>query len=106
MEEESGEVGHRAGWVGAWPGLEIGCPDFRSGLLFLAAGLWAEGQGPPPGSGGDNPHREERWHIALSRSRRAFWINSPAVVLKSRSTKGPTAGRGGGGSVGSPTPRS
>lgn len=47
--------GHRAGWLGAWPGLEIRSPDFPSGPLFIAAGLWAERQGPPPGSGWSTP---------------------------------------------------
>lgn len=42
------------------------------------------------------------WHVP-SRSRWAFWINS-RLLCRDPGHKGPTAGRGGGGSVGSPAP--
>lgn len=76
-------------WLGAWPGL----------LTLLRASLChcREMTGPTSLSGWDNPHREGRWQAALSQSHWAFWINSPAVVLGSRSTKGPPAGRDGAG---------
>lgn len=83
-------------WLGFQPELETRSLDF---LLGLSPSL----QCPCPDdratslSGWDNSHREERWHAALSQSRWAFWINSPAVVLRSRSTKGPTGGRDGAG---------
>lgn len=79
--------GHRAGWLGAQSGLEIRSPS----LHHSSALAWTRG-----------PTRN--WHATLSQSCWAFWINSPAVVLKSRSTKGPPVGRGGGGNVGSPVP--
>lgn len=69
--------------------------------LWLAS-LWAslcccsapaQTTGPTSLSDWDNPHREGCWQGTLSQSRWAFGINSPAVVLRSRSTKGPTAGR-------------
>lgn len=61
---------------------------------LMAAGLWPGGKGPPPGWHWGKPRREEqeRWHAALPQSPRGFWINGLAVVLRSRSTKGPIAG--------------
>lgn len=90
-------LSHRVGWPGAGPHWN---PGLLTSRLGLSPFLWC-----PRASGGrDSPHWEGCWHTTLSRSRWAFWINSPAVVLRSGDTKGPRAGRGGGGSVGSRAP--
>lgn len=80
------------------------CQDWNSVLLtsltwtalFITAAL------SPPRLGLGQSLPGGTWQAALSQSRCTFWINSLAVVLRPRSTKGPTVGRGGGRSVGSP----
>lgn len=83
-------------WLGAQPGLETRCPDFPRASLCHCSAL-AQMTGPTSLSDRDNPHWEGCWPATLSQSRWAFGINSPAVVPRSRSTKGPTAGRDGAG---------
>lgn len=77
--------------------------DWKPGVLtslrvsLCHCGALAQTTGPTSLSDWDNPHWEGCWQATLSQSRWAFGINSPAVVPRSRSTKGPTAGRDGAG---------